>query len=46
MIHAIYIKECKASYRNRYVETKGLLKERKPGKALHGSVLNPIAYCH
>lgn len=42
MIHAVYIKDGKAAYRNRYVKTKALLKERSAGKALYGSVLNPI----
>ncbi|MDO8953627.1 MAG: carotenoid oxygenase family protein [Gammaproteobacteria bacterium] len=40
MIHAITIKEGKADYRNRYVETNALLKERKAGKALYSGVLN------
>lgn len=42
MIHAIYIANGEAHYRNRYVETKGLTKERKAGKALYGSILNLI----
>lgn len=42
MIHAVYIADGKAAYRNRYVETKGLLKERKAGKALYGGVLSPM----
>lgn len=41
MIHAIYIANGKAAYKNRFVETKGLIKERKAGKALYNSVLNP-----
>lgn len=41
MIHAIYLAEGKAHYRNRYVETSGLLRERRAGKALYSSVLNP-----
>jgi carotenoid cleavage dioxygenase-like enzyme len=40
MIHAVYLGNGEAHYRNRYVETKGLLKERKAGKALYGGVLN------
>jgi carotenoid cleavage dioxygenase len=43
MIHAVYISEGKASYRNRFIETRELLKERRAGKALYGGVLNPIA---
>jgi len=42
MIHAVYLENGEAHYRNRFVETKGLLKERKAGKALYGSILNPI----
>ena len=41
MIHAVYIADGQAAYKNRFVETKGLLKERKAGKALYSSVLNP-----
>lgn len=40
MIHAIYIADGKAHYRNRYVETKGLQKERRAGKALYGGIAN------
>lgn len=42
MIHAVYLDNGEAHYRNRFVETKGLLKERKAGKALYGGILNPI----
>lgn len=42
MIHALYIKEGKATYRNRYIETKSLQKERKAGKALYGGLLKLI----
>lgn len=42
MIHAIYIKNSKASYKNRFVLTPGLLAERKAGQALYGGILNPI----
>ena len=38
MIHAIYIKNGKASYRNRFVETKGLMAERRAGRALYGGL--------
>jgi len=38
MIHAIYLRDGKASYSNRYVQTKGLIKERKAGKALYGGL--------
>ena len=33
MIHAVYLREGKASYRNRFIETKGLLAERRAGKS-------------
>ena len=42
MLHALYIQDGTASYRNRYIETKGLLKERKAGKALYGGLLKLI----
>lgn len=42
MIHAVYLENGEAHYRNRFVETKGLIKERKAGKALYGGILNPI----
>jgi carotenoid cleavage dioxygenase len=42
MIHAIYIADGKAAYRNRFVQTKALLKERQAGKALYGGVLQPL----
>ncbi|KTD58987.1 Carotenoid cleavage oxygenase [Legionella sainthelensi] len=38
MIHAIYIAQGQAAYKNRFVETKGLAKERKAGKALYSRV--------
>lgn len=41
MIHAIYIAHGQAAYKNRFVETKGLAKERRAGKALYSSVLKP-----
>ena len=41
MIHAVYIADGKAQYRNRYVETKALLKERRAGKTLYGSLARP-----
>lgn len=42
MIHAVYIHDGKASYRNRFVETKGLLAEKKAGRALYGGIAHPI----
>lgn len=40
MIHAIYLEHGKANYRNRYVQTKELLKEQKAAKSLYGGLLN------
>ena len=45
MLHAIYLKKGKAHYRNRYIETKGLLKERQAGKALYGGLLKLTCLC-
>lgn len=41
MIHAVYLAEGRAHYRNRYVETKALLQERLVGKPLYRSVTSP-----
>lgn len=42
MIHAVYIKDGKASYRNRFVETRGLKVERRAGRAVYGGLMNPM----
>src|SRR5262249_53314532 len=42
MIHAVYLHNGKADYKNRFVLTKGLLAERKAGHALYGGILTPI----
>lgn len=42
MIHAIYIADGKAHYRNRFVKTKGYLAEKKAGKAIYGGIMHPI----
>ncbi len=42
MLHAIYIQSGKATYRNRWVETKGLVAEKKAGQALYGGIRKPI----
>ena len=42
MLHAIYLSDGNASYRNRFVETKGLLAEKRAGRALYGGIMNPI----
>ncbi len=38
MVHALYIGDGKARYRNRFIESAGLLAERKRGHACFGSV--------
>ena len=38
MVHAVRLDEGRASYRNRYVESRGLLAERRQGKALFGGL--------
>jgi carotenoid cleavage dioxygenase len=38
MVHAVYFENGKARYRNRFVESRGLLAERKRGRACYGSV--------
>jgi carotenoid cleavage dioxygenase-like enzyme len=42
MLHAVYIENGKASYKNKYVHTKGLQLEDKFGRALYGSVTHPV----
>lgn len=42
MIHAVYLQDGKANYRNRYVETRGLQVERRAGHAVYGGILKPI----
>jgi carotenoid cleavage dioxygenase-like enzyme len=38
MVHALYFENGKVRYRNRWVESAGLLAERKRGRACYGSV--------
>lgn len=38
MVHAVYFDDGKARYRNRFIESAGLLAERKRGRACFGSV--------
>lgn len=38
MVHAFYFEEGSVRYRNRFIESAGLLAERKRGRALFGSV--------
>jgi carotenoid cleavage dioxygenase len=41
MIHAVWIGEGKARYRNRWVRTNGLRAEEKAGRALFGGIMTP-----
>lgn len=43
MIHAITLRDGRASYRNRYVQSDGLLEERRAGKALYPGLLDMSA---
>jgi carotenoid cleavage dioxygenase-like enzyme len=40
MIHALYLDEGRARYKNRFVESRGLLAEREAGRALFGGLSN------
>jgi carotenoid cleavage dioxygenase-like enzyme len=42
MVHAVYIDNGQASYKNRYIETFELLAERRAGKALYGGFKCPV----
>ena len=42
MIHAVYIQNGKARYKNRYVQTDGLTVEQRAGHAVYGGVMHPI----
>jgi carotenoid cleavage dioxygenase-like enzyme len=42
MIHAVYLNNGRARYRNRFVETRGLRAERRAGRALYGGVMQPV----
>jgi carotenoid cleavage dioxygenase-like enzyme len=41
MIHAVWIGQGKAGYRNRWVQTNGLRAEEKAGRALFGGIMTP-----
>lgn len=41
MLHGVRVKDGKASYRNRYVRTRGFLKEREAGKAIWTGLMEP-----
>lgn len=40
MLHAVYLEDGKARYRNRFIESKGLLAERRRGRACYGGMSN------
>jgi len=40
MIHAIHLEDGRASYRNRWVQSRGLLEERAAGRALYPGILD------
>jgi carotenoid cleavage dioxygenase len=40
MIHAIHLEDGRASYRNRWVQSRGLLEERAAGRALYPGLLD------
>jgi carotenoid cleavage dioxygenase-like enzyme len=43
MIHAVYFENGRARYRNRFVQTGGLVTERRAGRAIYGSFTHPVA---
>lgn len=40
MVHAVYLEDGRARYRNRWIESKGLLAERARGRACYGGMSN------
>lgn len=42
MVHAVYLDNGRARYRNRFVRTAGLLAERRAGRAIYGGLLHPV----
>jgi carotenoid cleavage dioxygenase-like enzyme len=42
MVHALYLAEGRATYRNRFVLTAGLRAERRAGRALYGGLARPV----
>lgn len=42
MLHAVYLKNNNANYRNRYVKTKGLLAEQRVGRAIYGGIMHLV----
>lgn len=41
MLHGVQIQDGKASYRNRYIRTRGFQQEQQAGRALFGGLLQP-----
>jgi carotenoid cleavage dioxygenase-like enzyme len=42
MVHAVYFDNGQARYRNRFVQTSGLVTERRAGRAIYGSLTHPV----
>ncbi len=42
MVHAVYLDNGKARYRNRFVQTSSLATERRAGRAVYGSFMHPV----
>lgn len=42
MIHAVYLDNGRARYRNRFVRTRGLAAERRAGRAIYGGLMRPV----
>lgn len=42
MLHGVRIRDGAASYRNRYIRTRGWQKENSGGKSVYGSILDPL----
>jgi carotenoid cleavage dioxygenase len=43
MIHAVYLDNGRARYRNRFVQTNGLAVERRAGRAVYGGLVHPVS---
>ena len=44
MVHALYLENQKAEYKNRYVETEDFLTEREQGEAVFSGILDPFDF--
>ena len=42
MLHGVRIREGAASYRNRYIRTRGWQQEQSRGQSIYGSILDPL----